>query len=335
MAEFLSQEEVDAIMSALDRGDQGEAVSMSGSEDAPTKSGGLVTDKKVTLYNFRRPDRVSKEQLRSLEIMHENFARNLSVSLSGYLRALTEVNLVSVDQMTYNEFLLSLPNPTCFNIFSISPLEGNIVIEFNPTVAFPVLDRLLGGSGKALGENRALTDMELQMLDGFLNRVVGNLSDTWNEIVPLTFQIEAKETNPQVAQIVSLAEIVILMVFEIKIGEVSGFLNFCIPFLSIESIADKLSLQYRFATVKKQKEDSVGKVREMIDSVHIPVSVDLGQMPITIKELLELRSGDIINLGKSVNENLTVKISDQPKLVAKPGVVNRKKAVKVVAKFKD
>lgn len=331
MADFLSQEEVDAIMSALDKGDNSDSEGSATSESKTT----YLADKKVTVYNFRRPDRVSKEQLRSLEIMHEAFARNLSVSLSGYLRALTEVNLVSVDQMTYNEFLLSLPNPTCFNIFSISPLEGNIVIEFNPTVAFPVLDRLLGGSGKTLGESRALTDMELQMLDGFLNRIVGNLSDTWNEIIPLTFQIEAKETNPQVAQIVSLAEIVILMVFEIKIGEVSGFLNFCIPFLSIESIADKLSLQYRFSTVKKQKEDSVGKVREMIQSVHIPVSVDLGNIQITIKELLELRSGDIINLAKPVSQELVVKISDQPKLRAKPGMINRKKAIKITSKYEE
>jgi len=331
VTDFLSQEEVDAIMSALDKdspSDESEA-SASGSKSIS------LADKKVTIYNFRRPDRVSKEQLRSLEILHEAFARNLSVSLSGYLRALTEVNLISVDQMTYNEFLLSLPNPTCFNIFSISPLEGNIVIEFNPTVAFPVLDRLLGGSGKTLGETRALTDMELQMLDGFLNRVVGNLSDTWNEIIPLTFQIEAKETNPQVAQIVSLAEIVILMVFEIKIGEVSGFLNFCIPFLSIESIADKLSLQYRFSTVKKQKEDSVGKVREIIQSVHVPLSVDLGNIQITIKELLDLRPGDIINLAKPVNKELLVKISDQQKLRAKPGVLNRKKAIKVIGKYEE
>ena len=330
-ADFLSQEEVDAIMSAMDRSDQEEGNASSG--DGTRSS--LITDQKVTVYNFRRPDRVSKEQLRSLEIMHEAFARNLSVSLSGYLRALCEVNLVSVDQMTYNEFLLSLPNPTCFNIFSISPLEGNIVIEFNPTVAFPVLDRLLGGSGKALGETRSLTDMEMQMLDGFLNRVVGSLSDTWNEIIPLTFQVEAKETNPQVAQIVSLAEIVILLVFEIKIGEVSGFLNFCIPFLSIESIADKLSLQYRFSTVKKQKEGTVGKVREMIQSVHIPLAVDLAKIPLTIKELLDLRVGDIISLGKSINEDLVVKISDQPKLIAKPGVVNRKKAIKIIGKFEE
>jgi len=286
MADFLSQEEVDAIMSTLDTSD------MQSADHHEVSKSSLVTDKdlKVTIYNFRRPDRVSKEQLRSLELMHEAFARNLSVSLSGYLRALCEVNLISVDQMTYNEFLLSLPNPTCFNIFSIAPLEGNIVIEFNPTIAFPVLDRLLGGSGKALSEARALTDMELQMLDGFLNRIVSNMSDTWKEIVPLSFEVEAKETNPQVAQIVSLAEIIILMVFEIKIGDISGFLNICIPFLSIESIADKLSLQYRFTTVKRHQLQTQGKVKELIQNVHVPLSVDLGSIMISIRDLLELKS---------------------------------------------
>ncbi len=329
MAEILSKKEVDAIMAALDKGE----VSLSGKDQTGTED--LLSDKKVILYNFRRPDRVSKEQLRSLELMHETFARNLTVSLSGYLRALCEINLVNVDQMTYNEFLLSLPNPTCFNIFSISPLEGNIVIEFNPTIAFPVLDRLLGGSGKVLGEPRALTDMELQMLDGFINRIVNNLSDTWKEMVPLTFHLEAKETNPQVAQIVSLAEIVILMVFEMKIGDISGFLNICIPFLSIESIADKLSLQYRFASSKRPKEGTKGKVKEIIRNVQVPLSVNLGNISITIKELLELRQGDVINLGRSIEDNLEVKVSERAKFIAKPGVVHRKKAVKIVGMIEE
>ncbi len=329
VAEFLSQEEVDAIMAAIERRDD----DLDASSSSPKDDDAYLKDKKITLYNFRRPDRVSKEQLRSLELMHEVFARNLSVSLSGYLRALTEVTLVAVDQMTYNEFLLSLPNPTCFNIYSIEPLEGNIIIEFNPTVAFPVLDRLLGGKGKTLGETRALTDMELQMLDGFLNRIITNLADTWHEIVPLRFQIEAKETNPQVAQIVSLAEIVILLVFEIKIGEISGFLNFCIPFLSIEPIADKLSLQYRFTTIKRQKDADEGKVRKMIKKVEVPISVNLGEIEITIKELLELKRGDVINLGKSVRNKLVVNVADQKKFYALPGIVNKKKAVKIVSEY--
>lgn len=333
MADMLSQEEVDALLSAMDRGEPSEE-EMGGAAQSVDED--LLSDKKVAVYNFRRPDRVSKEQLRSLELMHEAFARNLAVALSGYLRALCEVNLVSVDQMTYNEFLLSLPNPTCFNIYSINPLEGNIVIEFNPTIAFPVLDRLLGGHGKTLKEMRALTDLELQMLDGFLNRVINNLADTWREIVPLTFRVEAKETNPQVAQIVSLAEIVILMTFELKVGETSGFLNICIPFLSIESIADKLSVQYRFTTVKKSKEDmGKGRVKEAIKSVNVPLTVDLGEVRITIKELLELRSGDVVNLGKSIKEELLVKVSDQPKFMAKPGVVNRKKAVKITGPYEE
>ncbi len=331
-ADFLSQEEVDAIMTALG-GKFEEPVAQSATATQERREDDQFKDRKITLYNFRRPDRVSKEQLRSLELMHEVFARNLSVSLSGYLRALTEVTLVAVDQMTYNEFLLSLPNPTCFNIYSISPLEGNIVIEFNPTVAFPVLDRLLGGKGKGLGETRALTDMEMQMLEGFLNRIISNLSDTWSEIVPLNFRVEAKETNPQVAQIVSLAEIVILMVFEIKIGDINGFLNFCLPFLSIESIADKLSLQYRFTSIKKQADGVEGKVKQMVRKVDVPLSVDLGAVNISIKELLDLKQGDVVNLGKSVNDSLTINISDQKKFFGKPGIVNKKKAIQIVETY--
>ncbi|MBU1863922.1 MAG: flagellar motor switch protein FliM [Candidatus Omnitrophica bacterium] len=327
MADMLSQEEVNTLLGAFDKGD------LQVPEQTIEKN--LFTQKKVTIYNFKRPDRVSKEQLRSLELMHEVFSRNLSVSLSGYLRTLIEVHLVSVDQMTYNEFLLSLPNPTCFNICSISPLEGNIIIEINPTIAFPAIDRLLGGDGKSFAEARALTDMEMQMIDGVLSRIVDNLAEVWAEIIRFNFQIEAKDTNPQAGQIVPLSEIVVLLVFEIKIGEISGFLNICIPFLSIESIADKLSLQHRYGSGERQKDNEGTKVKKLVQRVQVPLSVSLGTVNVSVKDLLELRIGDTIDLGKSIDAALEVSISDKHKFFAKPGVVNRKKAIKIVDVYKE
>ena len=173
------------------------------------------------------------------------------------------------------------------------------------------------------------------MLDGFLSRIITNLTETWVEVTPLNFQLEAKETNPQVAQIVSLSEIVILMVFELKIGDISGFLNLCIPFLSIEPIADKLSLQYRFTSAKRQLEDSSDRLNELIKTVHVPFSVELGEVPITIKELLDLRKGDIVNIGTAINKPLILNIADKRKYFAKPGVVNRKKAIQIQGAYEE
>jgi len=332
MSEFLSQEEVDAIVSAVQESQAQNGAGRASGGPHKRRSNLASEDEDVTLYNFRRPDRVSKEQLRSLEIIHDSFSRNLSVSLSGYLRSLVEVNRISVDQMTYNEFLLALPNPTCFNIYSAAPLEGNVIIEFNPTVAFPIIDRLLGGKGKALDEVRSLTDMEQQMLDGFLGRIIDAFCEAWKDIVPLKFSLEAKETNPQIAQIVALSEIVVLLVFEIKVGETTGFLNFCIPFLALEPLAEKLTLQYRFS-FKKAQDEKAHLVRELVDRVHIPLTIELGKLDVTVKEIVDLRVGDVINLSEPVSKPLVMSIVDRPKFLVKPGVKNRKKAIQITSKY--
>jgi flagellar motor switch protein FliM len=320
--ELLSQDEVNALLNVLDeqkgKGSSGGVVHESDLEDRP-----------IQKYNFRRPDRVSKEQLRSLELMHETFSRNLAVSLSGFLRALTEVNLVSVDQLMFSEFVSSLPNPTCFTIFSIAPLEGNIVIEINPAISFPIVDRLLGGTGAALPEEREMTDIEMQIIEGFITRITANLRTTWKELVDINFKIQGKETNPQVAQIVSPQEVIILLLFEIKFSGVSGFMNICIPFISIESLADKLTLQYRFSGTKKTRDNTQEKMRDMMMKVRAPLTACLGKVQFTIQELLNLKHGDVILLNKPINEELEVRVADQKKFMARPGLRNRKKAIQI------
>ena len=320
--EFLSQEEVNALLVQLEEEKKQGRVGGVASE-------GVIDDRPVELYNFRRPDRVSKEQLRSLELMHEAFSRNLAVSLSGFLRTLTEVKLISVDQLSYNEFVTSLPNPTSFTILSIAPLEGNIVIEVNPAIAFPVVDRLLGGTGRGISEVREMTDIELQIIEGFLMRVTANLRTAWRELVDINYKIQTKETNPHIAQIVSPAEIVVLLLFEIKFPGASGFMNICIPFISIESLADKLTLQYRFAGTKKTRDFTQERMRELMMKVRIPLTAYLGKLHLTVEEVLHLKKGDIILLNKAISEELEVKISDRKKFMARPGLRNRKKAVQI------
>ena len=224
MAKILSQEEVDALLKSHTK-PAGKACGRRGEESGVRprlQAKKAQAQRKVTLYNFRRPDRVSREQMRSLHFMHDRFARNFSSSLSAYLRTITEVNLVSVEQLSYQEFLLSVPDPTCFNAISIKPLEGALALEVNPTLVFPIIDKMLGGPGEPLKQLRTMTDIEQSIFDGVLKLVLEDLREAWRGIVDLDFRIQARETSPQLIQIVAPNEVVLLVVFEVKIGPVSG-----------------------------------------------------------------------------------------------------------------
>lgn len=234
MAKILSQEEVDALLKSHAKGAKA-AAPAAGPAPAPApapashKAKKAQPLKKVTLYNFRRPDRVSREQMRSLHFMHDRFARNFSSSLSAYLRTITEVNLVSVEQLSYQEFLLSVPDPTCFNAISIRPLEGAFALEVNPQLVFPIIDKMLGGPGDALKHLRTMTDIEQSIFDGVLKLALDDLREAWRGIIDLDFRIQARETSPQLIQIVAPNEVVLLVVFEVKMGSVVGMINLAIP----------------------------------------------------------------------------------------------------------
>ncbi len=240
MAKILSQEEVDALLKSHTK-PAGKASSGGGGERsaAPAPAKKAQIQRKVTLYNFRRPDRVSREQMRSLHFMHDRFARNFSSSLSAYLRTITEVNLVSVEQLSYQEFLLSVPDPTCFNAISIRPLEGAFALEVNPQLVFPIIDKMLGGPGDALKALRTMTDIEQSIFDGVLKLALDDLREAWRGIIDLDFKIQARETSPQLIQIVAPNEVVLLVVFEVKMSTVVGMINLAIPSIILEPVASK------------------------------------------------------------------------------------------------
>ena len=224
MADILSQDEIDALLSTVvDEGEEIEAI-----ENAD------FIPKKISVYDFRRPDRVSKEQLRSIRNLHDKFARNFSSNLSSFLRTITDISLVSVDQMTYGEFLMSLPDPTSFNIISMIPLQGNAVLEINPSLIFPIVDKLLGGQGLPLFQVRELTQLEMTIIDGIIQLVLTDLEDVWTQIVPnVRFKKELSDNSPPVIQIVAPNEVVVLIVFEVKFGEATGMVNLCLPALRL------------------------------------------------------------------------------------------------------
>ena len=224
MADILSQEEIDALLEAVDDDD-------AGNDDllVPETSSKPTEQKNVTLYDFKRPNRVSKEQLRAFRSIHDKMVRTLSAQISSVMRSIVEIQLHSVDQMTYGEFLMSLPSPTSFNVFSMKPLEGSGVLEINPSIAFPMVDRLLGGKGEAYDSNRDFTDIELNLLDTILRVIMQNLKDAWGPVSEMYPVVEARESSPNVIQIVAQNEIIVMVVMEIIVGHTSGMMNICYP----------------------------------------------------------------------------------------------------------
>ncbi len=308
MAKILSQEEVDALLNSLSEDESITNVEKSSSQIAKPEEG-----KKVMIYNFRRPDRISKDQIRSIHYLHDRFARNFSSSLSAYLRALIEVSLVSVEQLTYAEFILSLPDPTFFNAISMHPLEGNAIIEINPSIVFPLLDKLLGGAGEPQeGISRSITEIEIKLMNGILNLMLRDMKETWKQIIDLDIRIATQETSPQLIQIVAPNEGIVLIIFEIKMGASSGMINFCIPSIVLEPIANKFSQDW-YTGKRKVSEKEIEKVSGVLKESVFNMYVDIQGQNLTFKEILDLEEGDLIMLEKKNVLSPMLVISDKPK----------------------
>jgi flagellar motor switch protein FliM len=188
-------------------------------------SSGQDKRRRVVPYNFRRPDRMSKEQVRALYLLHDLFSHSLSSSLPIFLRTISEVTLISVEQQAYVEYLYGLPDPTAIFTLSMHPLQGVSVLELNPSLAFPVIDRLLGGKGVSLSEPRAVTEIEQKILEGFLKIVTDDLREAWKPLIDLDLQIVGRETRPQLLQIVAPNEVVLAIVFHVQVGEARGMMS--------------------------------------------------------------------------------------------------------------
>ncbi len=239
MTEILSQDEIDALLSAISTGDvDTEEIKDTGEQ------------KKVKIYDFKRPDKFSKDQIRTLQMMHETFARLTTTSLSAQLRTLVSVHVASVDQLTYEEFIRSIPNPTTLGIVNMDPLKGSAVMEIDPSITFTIIDRVFGGAGEPLKINRELTDIELSVMENIIVRVLSNLRESWSTVIDLRPRLGNIETNPQFAQIVPPNDMVVLITLETKVGDVEGMMNFCIPYITIEPIISKLSAQYWYSSIR-------------------------------------------------------------------------------------
>lgn len=318
MADILTQDEIDALLNSVDD-----------APPPPTTSGKKEDDRQIIIYDFKRPNRVSKEQLRAIKGIHDKLARSLASQISSVMRSIVEIKLHSVDQMTYGEFLMSLPSPTSFNVFSIKPLDGSCVLEINPSIAFPMIDRLLGGKGESFDTSRELTDIELNLLDGILRTIMTRLRESWQVITEIYPNIEAKESSSSVVQIVSQNEIVVMVVMEISIGNVSGMINLCYPVIYLEPILGRLANRDVMLGETNTKKSRNKELKVLVGRAEIIYEAILGKAIISVKELLDLKEGDILKLDRSADDHAIVSIDKKDVYLAKAGVRRYRKSIQI------
>ncbi|MDA8187412.1 MAG: flagellar motor switch protein FliM [Dehalococcoidales bacterium] len=312
----LGQWEIDALLGSL--GNQQEQEVGTTPEAA----------KNIRPYDFRRPDKFSKEHLRALQTIHESFARGAASSLSSYLRTGIQVRLSSIEQAVYGEYVQQLENPTIINIVSVEPLPGHLIVEFNLPLAFGLIDRLLGGTGHIVQKSREVTDIEFILLQNLVRSLLASLRDAWAQISPLSPNLDDVIFNPQIVQAALPSDVGVLLLFELHIAEDSSIISLFIPYTTLEPIIGKLTSQMWFTGSHK---DTTARddIRHQIEKVAVPIVVSLGTTTVSIRELLGLQKGNVIRLDTSTNQELQVLAGGKHKYWARPGRVGHSLAVAI------
>ncbi len=329
MPEVLDQSEIDALLAAVDAGQVAEDVQPIKVFSRHRKN---LTNIEIRRYDFKRPERVSKDQMRSLQTLHEGFARNFGASLSGFLRTIVECKVATCEQMTYGEFIASLPNPTSFNLINAAPLEGQVCLEVSPLIIYPIIDRLLGGnSQEVFVPQRPMTVIENRLISKVIARGLAALSEAWSGIKELTFSVGATESNPQLVQIVPPNEVVVVIGFEIKMGPRAGTMNLCIPFNVIEPVMASLSSESWFNTAKGARgNESSRSITNTLHAAALGVTAILGETTITLSDLRGLSVGDLVTTEKSASRPVVLSVEGNPKFIAHIGQFNGKRAVRII-----
>ena len=320
MADVLSQNEIDELLSAISTG-------VVNAENIKQEQ----KQKKIKLYDFKRPDKFSKDQIRTLYMLHENFARLLNTYLSAHLRTMVQVSVASVDQLTYEEFIRSMPNPSVISIFEMRPLSGNALMEINPSIVFSIIDRLFGGVGTPPAKPRELTDIEQSIVARLVNKALESLSEAWRQVVNIEPRLEVIESNPQFTQIVPPNDMVVIITLQTRIAQTEGFINLCIPYLVLEPIMPKLTTSFWVASsiARAGSKTNVTQMQKKLERTLVPLMVELGKINVTVGEMLDLTVGDVIRLDSKVNEELPIIIGQHQKFKCKPGSSNNRIAVQI------
>ncbi len=326
MAKILSQEEIDALLTTVSTGDDGAEQDNLADEHLQS----------VIAYDFKHPNRVSKDQIRTLENMHDNFGGHYGSSLSAVLRTIVDVDLVSVDQITYSEFIMSLVTPSCTYTFAAPPLEGGCLVDFNPTLTFSLIDRMFGGNGKILETERELTGIERSVMGRLASKLYRDLARVWENIVQIEVEQKSFETNPQFIQIVPPGETVVVVSFQIKLFQSTGLLTICYPYVSLDPIMTRLSAQNWIDATKKKNLNADRELNlKNVGLVQANIAAELARSQLKIKDFLNLQIGDIVPVEKKIAEPVTIYVNKRRKFKARPGLSGKKRAVQVIEPLDD
>lgn len=319
MADILSQSEIDALLSALDGGD----VSVDEIKEDSKET-------KIREYDFKSPKKLARDQLKTLSIINDNYSRTLNTYLSGYLSTFIEIEVSSVEELSYYEFSNSISNPAMMAIVNFEPLLGQIIFECSHNIAFEMIDRTLGGDGKFQGEARVFTDIETTILSKLVGNMLDYMIEPWENVIELSPKLEKIESNSQFVQIVSPNETVALVTMKAKVGEAEGFINICMPHIVIEPILPKLSTNYLFSTVKKDFDKSgKEKLEERVKKTSITAIAEIGETYISVSDFIFMQVGDVIKLDRKIDDELELKIDGKTKFLGTPGTFGKNMAFKV------
>lgn len=324
MGEVLSQSEIDNLLKALSTGELD-------AEDYKDSQ-----EKKVKVYNFSTPSKFSKEHLRTLETIYEHYGRLLYINLPAYLRKNVQVEVMNAEAVLYKEYSQALSNPVLLGLIDFAPLEGNIVMEMATNLGYAIIDRMLGGAGTSLEKKREFSEIEISIIERIMTICVDMLREPWQNVVEVHPRLTRIETNPHFAQIISPQEMVAIVTMSVRIGDVDGLMNICLPYMTLESVMDKLNTKYWFAALKKKDSNSYEEaIASLISQSVIPVRARLGKTNISVTEFVNLQKGDIIKLDSNIGDELDVFVGNMKKFKALPGSSNDNYAVRVTSILRE
>lgn len=318
MSEVLSQSEIDKLFLQMSSGE----IDV---DDIQENS----KEKIVKLYDFTRPSKFSKDHLRTLEVIFENYSRVIGNFLSGYLRTIVPIEVVSAEALTFREYSNSLPNPLLLGILDFKPLKGSVILEVSPMLGFCIIDKILGGKGDTIGKVREFTNIEKVILNRIFEKLTDLLAEPWKNVIPLSANLDKVETNPQVVQVIPPNEMIALVTLKATVGQNQGMINICLPYLVLEPIMDKLNTKHWFSHETALEESSSKEVQKTLEEATVTVRAVLGETTVNTRDILNLEKNDIIKLDTCTNSAINVYVGDLLKFAGSPGCKNNKAAIKI------
>ena len=314
MPDVLSQDAIDALMKSISSGANIDEIAAKADENA-----------KLKVYDFKRPDKFSKDQLRAIQMIHESFARQMTTVLSTLIRSIVSAEVASVEQLAYEEFVNYMVQPTVIGMIEMHPFEGSMLIEINPSLVFTIIDRMLGGKGI-----RELTDIEKTVIERVIMRILELLEDSWSTVVDVRFRFESMESNPFFVQICSPSDMVLVVIMKLRVSDVEGMVSLCFPYFLMEPIMDRLSSQQWFASTSHKADDEIRTwLNNSVMQVTMPMAMELGHTVLSLADVYALQVGDVIKLDELKDSHIDVRVGNQIRFKARPGTLNGHMAVEL------